>query len=43
MSLDIKKRIQAFIQKTPLEVSQDTRRCIEVKDVKNYCYGKKRK
>lgn len=43
MSLDIKKRIQAFIQKTHLEASQDTRRSIEVKDVKNYCYGKKRK
>ena len=42
MSLDIKKRIQAFIQKTLLEVSQDTRRCIEAKDVKNYYYGKKR-
>ena len=43
MFLNIKKRIQEFIQKMLLGISQDIKKNIEVKDDKNYYYGKKRK
>ena len=43
MFLGIKKRIQEFIQKTLLGIKRHTKKNIEVKEDKNYYYGKKRK